>query len=173
MDTFGTPPDILLYLARRLVVPINPFPTLASDMSELGRPQALLRLLQVCAVYDRLSIAGDSDRTTMPAELLVSRASSTISYMVEQHLGHDWLSDLPYAIAIPILEMLRVCQSNPDRSWSREILCFIGRTDLAIQRQDIAPSAAHKFDLVSQSVETRLIKDRCRAPLCWRPARTR
>lgn len=150
LDALETPPDILAYLARRLVIPTKPFPSFPLSISELGQPRPLRRLLDVCAVYDKFGLSRRETDPARQAESLKSRASAAVVFMVENKLDAEWLADLPHGVVVPIWEMIRVCQSNPDRSWSTDIFSFVGRTDLAIQREALSPYNDQAIEDVSE-----------------------
>jgi anaphase-promoting complex subunit 1 len=53
--------------------------------------------------------------------------------MVDRGLDAEWVAGLPCGIAMPILEILRVCQASPGKDWSPKMYVFAGRNDLAVQ----------------------------------------
>ena len=53
--------------------------------------------------------------------------------MVHEGLHDEWVADLPHGVAIPILEMMRICQSTPPPDWTARAYAFISRADLAAQ----------------------------------------
>ncbi|KAK8854800.1 hypothetical protein IAR55_003539 [Kwoniella newhampshirensis] len=138
LDKYNAPPDILVYLARRLVTQTKPFPdprdlSHHSQFPELGACSPCQQTKLVCEIYDRLGMPGHPISPKDRASSIASRASVTIQHMVACGLDEEWLVDLPQGVSLPILEMMRVCQYAPDRNWSTEIYDFIGRTDLAAQ----------------------------------------
>ncbi len=155
LDGYETPPDILFYLSRRLVTRTKPFAGFPSQISELGRPQPLLRITQVCQVYDHLGISEIEHDPKRRSDLLIARASRAVNHMVQTGLGTAWLTSLPYAVAVPILEMIRVCQNTPEKTWSIDVFHFIGRSDLAMQRQGLILPDEGDVEEVSQKVGNR------------------
>jgi anaphase-promoting complex subunit 1 len=53
--------------------------------------------------------------------------------IVNRGCDSEWLADLPWGVAMPILEMLRICHASPPKDWPAKAYAFIGRSDLAIQ----------------------------------------
>ena len=88
----------------------------------------------ITSIYDHLGVS--SEPSLDPKERLFSlqaRAGEMVRFMAERDLTHNYISDLPAAIAMPILEMIRVAQIVPKKSWSIGMFELIGRTDLAAQ----------------------------------------
>ena len=56
-----------------------------------------------------------------------------VRHMTDCGLDNSFLADLPSGIAMPILEMIRVCQNAPEKDWPAAAYHFVGRTDLAAQ----------------------------------------
>lgn len=56
-----------------------------------------------------------------------------LEHMVQCRVSNDFLPDLPPGVAMPILEMSRICQFAPGRDWDARAYHLIGRTDLAAQ----------------------------------------
>ena len=135
LNRFETPPDVLQYLSRRLITTLKPFPMIStySTMSatEYGSEDPCSLTALVIDVYNRLGYSPSDKRPRK--ESVTARAATCISFMVDQGLDSSWLSTLPCGIAMPILEMIRVCQANPDKSWSKEMYDLISRDDLAAQ----------------------------------------
>lgn len=59
------------------------------------------------------------------------RACSTVSAITERRLSAAWLADLPFGVAMPIKEMVRVVQANPSMDQPPSYYAFINRPDLA------------------------------------------
>ncbi|WWD19052.1 hypothetical protein CI109_103510 [Kwoniella shandongensis] len=138
LDRYDSPPDILVYLARRLITPTKLFPSpqtllQQNHLTELGLCTPCRQTELICEVYERLGLSGHPIGSQNRALSLASRASVTIQYMVSSDLDVGWLADLPHGVSLPILEMMRVCQYAPDRNWSADVFASIGRTDLAAQ----------------------------------------
>jgi anaphase-promoting complex subunit 1 len=51
--------------------------------------------------------------------------------MIQMGFTNEELDDVPFGIAIPIREALRVCQMNPPSSWPVSAYTLLGRKDLA------------------------------------------
>jgi anaphase-promoting complex subunit 1 len=133
LDRYDEPPDILTYLSRRLVTLTKPFPTPQSLCTDTVLPQlGLIRPCSqtelVCEIYNSFAVPSTSTGSSM-----LSRAGATAQLMVDRGCTADWLSNLPCGVAIPILEVLRICQANPVKGWSSQVYDFVGRSDLAIQ----------------------------------------
>ncbi|RXK41172.1 hypothetical protein M231_01577 [Tremella mesenterica] len=136
LDKFSEPPDILTHLLHRLTHPVKPFPsptslaspsaTEASSSSSCCHQTSL-----VCQVYDALAVSPGTD--------VLTRASRMVTLMVRLGLGHEWIHDLPAGVAMPVYEMMRVCQTYPDNQWGPEVCLFVGRNDLGVQRGGTAP----------------------------------
>ncbi|WVQ99984.1 hypothetical protein IAU59_007127 [Kwoniella sp. CBS 9459] len=132
LDRYETPPDILVYLARQLVTSTKAFPSPQilsplSSIPELGDTSPCPRTEQLTSVYAQFIPSAAGTRS------LSLRAASTVQYIVKSGLNADWLSDVPYAFALPILEMIRICQHQPPKDWNFNMYAFIGRMDLALQ----------------------------------------
>ena len=132
---YEMPPDIVDYLQTRLTRRLKPFPSpsqiIPRLVSELGSPDPCKQTELVCQVYGAL---GPSySQVTDGTDVLV-RAASMANTLIKLGLTHDWVHDLPSGVAMPIYEMLRVCQGSPEKFWSPEICQYIGREDLAAQR---------------------------------------
>jgi anaphase-promoting complex subunit 1 len=79
--------------------------------------------------------------------------------MVSTGLTADWVADLPYGLALPVLEMMRICQHSPGRDWPAEAYEFVGRTDLAMQSLGQFPAN----DPTSEVGQSRLMESRAGA----------
>ena len=135
LQVYETPPDILAYLSRRLITPLKPFPSPRTiginNVTDLGHADPLSLTSLVISIYDLL---GHSPLDPRPRnESVVARAAACVRLMVDQHLDLEWLLGLSSAVSLPIMEMVRVCQSSPDKNWSEAMFTFIGRADLAAQ----------------------------------------
>ncbi|WVF72786.1 hypothetical protein IAT40_007604 [Kwoniella sp. CBS 6097] len=132
LDRYESPSDIVVYLARQLAVSTKPFPSpqillSSSATPEFGDTSPCQRTEQLASIYSLFTPS-----TSRPMAL-PERAAATVRYMVKNGLDADWLSDIPYALALPILEMIRVCQHQPSKDWSFGMYAFTGRMDLALQ----------------------------------------
>ncbi|OCF37915.1 hypothetical protein I316_00139 [Kwoniella heveanensis BCC8398] len=132
LDRYESPPDILVYLARQLVTRTKPFPSpqIVSPLPsipELGDTSPCLRTEQLTSIYTQFH------PSTPGASSLTVRAATIVQLMVRSGLNADWLADTPYAFALPILEMIRICQHHPPKDWSFDLYAFTGRMDLALQ----------------------------------------
>lgn len=125
LDFFSEPPDILTYLSRRLVSKCRPFPspqTFFGSHSPLGSPRPCEQTDLLTAAYAHLTPgSGACDK----------RAVSLVTFLLQNGLDAAWVADLPFGVAMPIGELLRVCQQNPPEDASAEVYEFIGREDLA------------------------------------------
>lgn len=135
LDRFAEPPDILHCLARRLVIPSKAFvsPQTCLDIpssSELGSPKPCRRTELVCAIYDHLSIRSSGRVSNQD---VIACSSAAVLFMVQREVTAEWLADLPFGLAMPIHEMMKVCQNNPGKDWSPDVYAIIGRADLATQ----------------------------------------
>ncbi len=119
----------MAYLSRRLTTPLKPFPSPSSSFirqSENGDVHPCRQTQLICEIYNRLAVS-------LARKPLGQRASEAVSFITESGLDGEWLADLPYGIATPILEMMRVCQTSPPPDFSAKGYAFVGRTDLAVQ----------------------------------------
>ena len=146
LGSYEQPPDIFLYLSRRLSTPLKPFPTpsnLNPHISSMGITHSCPAMSMITSVYDHLGVS--LEHASDPKERLFSlqsRAGEMIRFMVSTGLDHRYINDLPVGIAMPILEMMRVAQTVPNKTWSVEMFNLIGRTDLAAQAGGAVPGHA-------------------------------
>ncbi|OCF57282.1 hypothetical protein L486_04738 [Kwoniella mangroviensis CBS 10435] len=126
LDQFDAPPDIMAYLHQQLITRTKPFP---SPISLFAHP-ASSELGYVNPCRQTTLITGIFSYFTVPNS---SREAAAVKHMVRAGLDLDWLSDLPYGIAIPILETLRFCQHNPPKDWDAKMYELIARWDLGIR----------------------------------------
>ncbi|KAK4688589.1 anaphase-promoting complex subunit 1, partial [Tremellales sp. Uapishka_1] len=176
LDAFQSPPDILSYLGRRLITPTTSFPNLypspvLDSLSERGSLSPFQLTDQVCKVYDLLGPTGTAVDPKHRSASIVSRAADTILWMVDQRLDQEWIENLSHGVAVPILEMIKVCQYCPDKNWSAEVYRFIDRSDLCAQvsgeilttpeapREDVSSPVETFPDLQSDAAENPFIGD--------------
>ncbi|WVQ68082.1 uncharacterized protein L199_006288 [Kwoniella botswanensis] len=126
LDQFDAPPDIMAYLHQQLITRTKSFP---SPISLLAHP-ASSELGYVNPCRQTTLITGIFSFFTAPNS---SRAAAAVKHMVLVGLDLNWLSDLPYGIALPILETLRFCQHNPPKDWDAKMYELIARWDLGIR----------------------------------------
>lgn len=94
-----------------------------ADTKALGKPDPWRQTELVGDIYQALSPT---------ASLTVEeRAYNTVSAMMDRKLTSAWLADLPFGVAMPIMEMIRVVQANPSMDHSPAYYAFINRPDLA------------------------------------------
>jgi hypothetical protein len=147
LDVYEQPPDILVYLTRRLSRLLKPFPDPSTHFaspdrhSEYGEPKPCAQTLMVVAIFDRLGPVAQPalDRVT-------DRAAATVQLMVEHGLGPDWLADRPASIALPMLEMMKLCQMMPSRDAAGGVFSLTDRVDLELQMRggvDLPPQPEH------------------------------
>lgn len=138
LDQFDTPPDVLLYLSRRLATVTRLFPQPHSiyphsTMTVLGSPRPCDHTAKLCEIYDAFCITHSSHVGLTASEALIARASNAVLLMVERGLNAEWVADLPHSVSLLILEIIRICQNSPSKNWDESVYAFIGRTDLANQ----------------------------------------
>jgi len=105
----------------------------------------------ILAIYDRLGVNADLDATPQAkAEGLMLRGEAMITYMLDQGLGQEYIQNLPAGIAMPIMEILRVCQASPRKDWTAKVYDFIGRADLAAQARGERLGSRDKNELVGE-----------------------
>lgn len=110
----------------------------------------------ILAIYDRLCVSATSTLTASARlDDLLLRGGAMVGFMLSKDSSHDYVHDLPVGVAMPILELLRVCQAAPSKSWSPEIYDFIGRADLAAQARGDRLESRDKHELVCDKVKTR------------------
>jgi anaphase-promoting complex subunit 1 len=143
------PPDIIAYLSRRLLTPLEPFPVPADSVDD-AQPQPACHAIQtIIAIYDRLAIAADQPNDPRGrAESIIRRGGAVIAYMIAHNLDHAYINDLPVGVAMPILEVMRACQAGPDKGWTPEMYDFVGRSDLAAQARGISIPSRDRDDMV-------------------------
>ena len=120
------PPDIVQHLVHALSNRCRPFPNLISSQhqfSELGKLNLFPQIRLLCNIYDRLSYCFKRP--------ILSRAHETVYWMAQNGVTTDWIRSLSFGIAMPIWEMIRICQNFPPISWSPAEYGFIFRPDLA------------------------------------------
>ncbi|WWC63280.1 uncharacterized protein I303_105880 [Kwoniella dejecticola CBS 10117] len=124
LDQFDEPPDIFLYLQRQITSRGRQFPKpedfAHTQSAELGQVKPCQQTDWVSSIYSHFSA---------PNAIGV-RSASAIKHLVDLGLSQDWISDLPCGVSIPILEMIRVCQSNPPEHWDAKMYEMVGRWDL-------------------------------------------
>lgn len=135
LDAHEEPPDILDYLARTLVCPTRRFPSpkdVSMRPSPLGMPMPCLQTELLAGIYSRMTPTG-AERTVPPGQSsnATGRALAVVTYIVERGLGQPWIANLPFGVGTPILEMIRLCQTNPPKDVPEAVYVFIGRPDLA------------------------------------------
>ncbi|WOO83833.1 Negative regulator of mitosis [Vanrija pseudolonga] len=133
LDQFHEPPDILLYLSRLLMWPTRPFPSPQScfpNASPLGSPDPCKQTRLVATIYSTLTHSPESRRggTLVPIE---KRAITAVKIMVDNGVDTAWLADLPFGVAMPLQEIVRVAQVNPSKDVSPQVFEFVDRKDLA------------------------------------------
>lgn len=133
LDQFHEPPDILLYLSRLLTWPTRPFPSPQScfpNASPLGSPDPCKQTRLVSTIYATLTNSPESRRggNLLPIE---KRAITAVKIMVDSGVDSAWLADLPFGVAMPLQEIVRVAQVNPSKDVSLQVFEFVDRKDLA------------------------------------------
>lgn len=124
LDQLEQPLDIIQYLARVAEGTAQPFvmPT-PTDTKALGKPDPWRQTELIGEIYWALS-----PKIAVSVE---ERAYATVSTMMEHNLDSSWLADLPFGVAMPIKEMIRVVQANPRMDCTPAYYVFINRPDLA------------------------------------------
>lgn len=133
LDTYISPPDIVAHLARRLHTPLKTFPTLQTinpHISEFGRTIPCQATLLITSLYDCLGVSPDD---LSPLASLRKRVDQTVRFMTDRKLDMAYIHDLPSGIAMPILEILRIAQVDPSKSWTVDMFHLVNRSDLAAQ----------------------------------------
>ena len=74
--------------------------------------------------------------------------------MVKLSFTLDDVDDLPFGIAIPIREALRICQMNPPSAWPLAAYELLGRKDLA--KMAVLDDDGPLPEKVSESLELQL-----------------
>ncbi|WWD02564.1 hypothetical protein V865_000604 [Kwoniella europaea PYCC6329] len=126
LDQFDAPPDIMAYLHQQLITRTKPFPSPISLLahpasSELGYVNPCRQTTLITGIFSYFTASNSS------------RAAAAVKHMVRAGLDLNWLSDLPYGIALPVLETLRFCQHNPPKDWDAKMYELIARWDLGIR----------------------------------------
>lgn len=127
MDRYDQPPDILAYLTRRLGRVIKPFPspsTIFAHTSEYGTPDPCFQNQTIIDIFTQLSRRRDN---------VLDQAYATVQLMVDRKLGPEWLADRPACIALPILEMMKLCQMAPRGNMLTGLYGSVGREDMELQ----------------------------------------
>nr|XP_019044670.1 hypothetical protein I302_06583 [Kwoniella bestiolae CBS 10118]OCF23600.1 hypothetical protein I302_06583 [Kwoniella bestiolae CBS 10118] len=128
LDRFDAPPDIMTYLHQQLSARTKSFPSPATLLanpasSELGHVNLCRQTTLVTSLYSHFASPTSFSK----------RAANAIEHMVNLGLGQDWLSDLPYGVALPLLETIRFCQYHPPKHWDAKMYEITGRWDLGIR----------------------------------------
>ena len=133
LDSWCSPPDIFDYLEHSLTRATKAFPSLTDlgHASEFGQPQPCRTTMILTEIYRRMSTASRPERSH--DQSLAERAGNAVSFIVSEGLGHEWLAKIVPGVAVPIWEMMRLCQSSPRKDWPAEMYHLIGRADLALQ----------------------------------------
>ncbi|WVO13449.1 hypothetical protein L204_101065 [Cryptococcus depauperatus] len=162
LNYYDQPPDILLHLSRQLECPTRcfPNPNWLVDMSAynsqghdgstrvlrekelVGEFDSCVRTSLVTSIYRQLG-PGIQDREPLSLE---ERVQNTVKTILAKTPNLEWLEDLPYGVAFPILEALRACQCVPEKNWSKEMYMLIGRPDLAMQGEKGGAESLTKDD---------------------------
>lgn len=103
--------------AQSFVMPI------LADTKALGKPDPWHQTELVGEIYQALSPKAGAT--------VEERAYSTVSAMMDRKLSPAWLADLPFGVAMPIMEVIRVVQANPSMDHTPAYYAFINRPDLA------------------------------------------
>lgn len=135
LDSFDAPPNILTCLRRCIMGKSARYPinsqlvklSASGQWPELGDVRPLLLTEQVMSVFKALA---PTNLTPLPVS---TRASRAILLMVKAGLDETWVDRLTLAVAIPIREAMKVCQSAPQRDWPLDAYRLIGRSDQAMQ----------------------------------------
>ncbi|ORY35597.1 hypothetical protein BCR39DRAFT_510961 [Naematelia encephala] len=138
LDKDDPPPDIMTYLSRRLVSRTKPFPspsTCFQFTSELGQVSPCAQTALVVEIYDSFR--------SLP---VTEAAKAMVELIIRRKLTHEWIADLPFGIALPILEMIRVCQYHPPKGWTKECYQFVRRTDLAKDWRGMDENLSNDYD---------------------------
>lgn len=151
LEGFESPPDIITYLGRRLVTPLSPFASLQAKTAffDISRANCCPAITLILAVYEHLCVtAGSATTPQAKADNLMLRGGALVTFMLSKGLGYEYIQDLPAGVAVPIMEMLRVCQAAPSKDWSPEVYDFIGRADLAAQARGVRLESRDKNEIV-------------------------
>ncbi|WWC90724.1 uncharacterized protein L201_005661 [Kwoniella dendrophila CBS 6074] len=151
LDQFDVPPDIMTFLHRQLVKRTKPFPSPAyllssTHLSEFGHVDPCRQTTLITSIYAHFS-------AKIP---VLARAAAAVKHIIDQGLDEEWISDLPYGIALPILEMIRMCQYNPPKDWDVKMYEITGRWDLGIRAngEGMIQREEHGTDLGPERIPT-------------------
>lgn len=93
------------------------------QQSELGKLDLFPQLRLLCDIYDRMSYCYKRP--------VLARAHETALWMAQNGVTTDWIRSLSFGIAMPIWEMIRICQNFPPLDCSPAEYDFMLRPDLA------------------------------------------
>lgn len=60
-------------------------------------------------------------------------AENGICFMAKHSLNANWINKLPWSIALPIWELLRMGKTTPKMNWHVKAYCLVDRMDVAAQ----------------------------------------
>lgn len=128
-------PDLTLLLSTMLRVPMARAPSLrdiaasnnllsSSFFGEDVQPdEGNVRLLSVYELFKDRQYPED----------MAERAPVIVEALHEVGYTSESLSDLSFALALPLKEALRSCSAKPPQDWPPELYNLVGRSDLARQ----------------------------------------
>jgi hypothetical protein len=108
--------------------------------------EPLLYITEVFSLY----------KTIIHRQDISAVAENGILFMARNNLNVDWINDLPWSIALPIWEILRIGKTTPGMHWPIQAYSLIDRMDIAAQlelghRSVIMNSTLPEFRTVSRS----------------------
>ena len=125
-------------------LPITPFMIFSQLFSRFGTPDKSWSLIAPGAVKNASHHYGNEEPLSRSTRVLTiyscfsdtlkrdvrSRCEKVVETMVKLSFTSADLDDLPFGIALPIRESIRICQTNPPSDWPLAAYELLGRRDL-------------------------------------------
>lgn len=122
-----------------------------SDASkEYGISEVLPQLARIFAIY----------------RCVVRRAvkpESVLLLMLELGVTSEWVNNLPWSIALPIWEIIRICRMAPRPAWPVEAYILLDRIDMAAQL-DLGCAPVEMDAVTDQVAPVSSMVDHCPVP---------
>lgn len=90
---------------------------------EFGMEEPLLHITEILALY----------RIIVQRQDVSVIAGNGIRFIAQHGLDADWINELPWSVALPIWELLRLGKTTPNMDWPVKAYSLVDRMDVAAQ----------------------------------------
>jgi hypothetical protein len=85
--------------------------------------EPLLHITEVLSLY----------RMLVQRQDVSAIAENGIRFMAQHSLDANWIHELPWSVALPIWELLRIGKTTPNMDWPVKAFSLVDRMDVAAQ----------------------------------------